>query len=390
MGAAQTAQSGSSANTAINQNLTIRKNIVKKSVNMLQLIKTTTITNFVNGAYYPVQFQLNNVGLNKRIYLQCIFTVVQGASETQYKTPLGPANIFSNIQLTDLANFVRIQTSGWHLHFLASARRRRPFGSAFTNSDPCNFGNNFNVINCPQNVTTSKTGYMLYEVPLAYSDHDLRGAIYANVTGGAWYLQVTINPNFFVTSTADPTFGVFQSSSAQLGTLSSLQINVYQEYLDQLPSVNGQIQLPQLDLGVAYMLQTATWNGLAVGSDFTIPYANYRNFMSTMMIFDNGGTLNNGSDINYIELQNANLTNIFKYDPQLNALLTREKVQADFPIGCYYFDHRAKPITTNQFGNMQLVVNPSTVNAGANLYMAYESLGLIGQVLQGGAIGSGG
>jgi hypothetical protein len=38
----------------------------------------------------------------------------------------------------------------------------------------------------------------------------------------------------------------------------------------------------------------------------------------------------------------------------------------------YYFDHRRDPISTDQFGNMQLVFTATSVNSGAALLLGYE------------------
>jgi len=228
---------------------------------------------------------------------------------------------------------------------------------------------------------------MVYEVPVAYGDTDLRGAIYANVVNATMNLQCVINPNFFQTSTGNPVQSVYQSTSAQLGKINSITINVYQNYLDQLPMTQQGVILPQLDLGTVYLLNNSNVQALGVGADNTIPYANFRNFLSTMVIYDNNGVLNAGSVINYVALRSANYTNIVKYDPMRSALLTRTKINDDFPPGSYYFDHRAQPISTIQYGNMQLLMNPSSVSSPVSqMLVAWESLAMMNQITQAGSL----
>ena len=53
------------------------------------------------------------------------------------------------------------------------------------------------------------------------------------------------------------------------------------------------------------------------------------------------------------------------------------------------FDHCRKPIDTNQFGNMQLVINPSLVNANAVLFVGYEMLAVQSQAINAGSLISG-
>lgn len=369
-------------------NMAARGLVLGQAINMIQQIATGTLTG-ASARGSVVNVPIRNVGLLKRFYLELSCTIVQSAAETQNLTKWGPANFCSQIIFTDLNNQNRINTSGWHLHALATARRQMAYGAAFTNDSPVSFGSNFNVIIATAAVTNSaKTIRMFYEIPIAYGDYDLRGAIFANVVNATMNLQFTVNPNFVVGSGADATLAVYQSTTANdLGTLGTVTWTVYQNYLDQLPQgKNGPI-VPQLDLSTSYDIKnTAIVGGMAVGQETPIPYANFRNFMSTTVIFDNGGTLNVGTDVNYWALQSANYTNIFKIDPFLSALQTRQMIADDMPPGTYYFDHRSKPISTIQYGNMQLVLNPSTVNANAQLLVGFEALALINQITQAGSL----
>jgi hypothetical protein len=50
------------------------------------------------------------------------------------------------------------------------------------------------------------------------------------------------------------------------------------------------------------------------------------------------------------------------------------------------FDFRDKPINTNNFGNMQMTIRPSSVNAGANVLLGFEGIGIANQVITAGSI----
>lgn len=332
-------------------------------------------------------FPLRNVGLNTKIVIEVSGTIAQAAAETLRKTQWGLANFFSNIQLADLSNYTRINTSGWHLTALASLRRQMAFGAAFVNDSPVNMGSNFQVCNQPDNVTVAKTFRFFFELPLAYSDVDLRGAIYAAVNNATWQLQVTVNPTICVGSAADATLACYQSTTAgDVGVMSAVSIQIYQFYLDQLPFSGNKPVLPLLSLAYNYLIQNTTQTALVAGQDFPVQYANFRQFLSTIVIYDNAGTLNVGSDINYWGIQAANLTFLRKYDPYMSSLLTRNIMGDDFPKGTYIFDHRSKPINTAAYGNTQLVVNPITVTAGATLLIGYEMLAVQAQAINAGSL----
>lgn len=372
------------ANQQAQSNAAARRAILSTAIDMWLPIAQNTLAGTLAGQV--VNIPLRNVGLVKRLVVKLTGSFAQGAAETQTLTKLGICNAISNFTLTDLQNQTRINTAGWHLHYLATARRQQAFGAAFVNDSPTSIGSNFTVIKAPSSVTTVQAWSVYYEVPLAYGDFDLRGSIYAAVVNATWNLQFTINPNFSVASGTDATLACYQSSTAQIGVLSNITYQVYQNFLDQLPlSKNGPV-LPLQDIATAYQLVTTSVSAIVPASDNTIPYANFRNFMSTFCIYDNNGNLNNGSDINYWSLQSANYTNIFKLDPQTVKLLEREILADDMPLGMYYFDHRRRPISTTQFGNMQLIVNPITAPAGTVVYVGFEALAIINQLTGAGSL----
>jgi hypothetical protein len=341
-------------------------------------------------------FYLRNVGLVKRLVVRFKATVTAGATSQQNLTPWGLANFISNVTFFDLGNNQRINSTGWHLTAVASAKRRRIFGAAVTTDTPLGYGNNNNrVMFAPPSIAAngnSEIDFQL-EVPFVKNDIDLRGAIYADVTQATMQVQLTLNPNMFVSSTADPTLAVYQSAGADLATLSALQVNFWQNYLDQLPRApNGAPILPGQDVGTAYML-TNTSSGLPVANqDNAASFINARTYESVTFGYDNNGTLNvNGADINFIKLQSANFTNLLNLDGKMIGLMMRNIIADDFPKGMYYLDFRHRPIDTNQYGNMQIVVNPSTVGGSAAVILyGWEAYGVIGLVNQGGSIPSGG
>jgi hypothetical protein len=351
-----------------------------------QVAQTFVAAPFAVGIPQPITLQLRNVGLVKRLVVKVTGTVAQGAAENQVLTQFGLSNFFSNINVTDLSNYQRINTTGWHLHNLASLRRQAAYGAAFLNDSPVNMSSNFAVNASPAVITAAKQVSFYYELPLAYSDTDLRGAIFSAVVNSTWQVQFQINPTFFVAAGADATLAAYQSSTAQLGALTNVTVTVYQVYLDQLPYNGPNPILPLFDLATGYLLTNTNQTALTVGQDFPIQYPNFRQILSTFFAYDNGGVLNVGSDINYIGIQAANLVFTYKTDPQTVALRTRNTIGDDWPRGTYCLETRAQPINTTSYGNMQLVINPSVVNANANVLMGLEMIGVINQVANAGSL----
>ena len=375
------------------QNMMARTAILSRSVNMLQQIYSNTVA-LPGSANNVFLVQPRLVGFLKRFYVEVTATVKNnGGVNALNLTTLGAPNIVSNFTFIDLANNTRHNTSGWHMHAVATAKRLRPFGCAFTSDAVGGYGNNFTPLSAPATIATgaTQTVKMIYEVPVTYDDANLTGGIWMGVTNATSTLQITVNPTPGINTASDPTLAVYSSATASAdAAIQSVTVTVYQNYLDQLPTdTKGNIVLPINDISTVYLLQNTVATGLVANQDNPFPYANARDFLSTFALFDNGGTLSAGTDIAYWAIQAANFINFQKADPFLFALLARNFFNTDPPTGMYYFNHRYKPISTIQFGNTQLVLNPTTVNTNAKLFVGYEMFALVNLIAQAGALSVG-
>ena len=399
----QTMTAGQAQQQAQQQNMSARVAVLQQALNMWQPIYSATFSAVTPGTVYNIP--VRQVGFTKKFWVELLFTIT-ATTETEILNPqFGPANVLSNITLNDLANYTRINTTGWHLWMLSCYKQGffcglasggmasfQPapgvWGACLTNDSPMNAKSSYNVIQANTNFTGGTgTINMVYEVPCSYNDIDLRGAIYTSVVSATMNLQLTVNPNFFQGSAAtDVVTGVYKSSSATLGTITTLAVTVHQNYLDQLPFTSQGPVLPAQDLSKMYLLTNTSLTGLTSGQDFPIPFPNFRAWQSLSMIYDDAGTLTSGTDISLFQLQTANLTNVWQFDPKMAALRTRIALKNDWPAGTYMFDFRDKPINTNNFGNMQMTIRPSTVNTGANVLLGFEGIGIANQVITAGSI----
>lgn len=373
------------------QNMAARQFVIANAINTWQQTSNAT---YNGGMGQTIQLPLRNVGLQKRIILEVQATVSgTGGGPLHTLTTLGGACFFSNVTLTDLNQQVRINTPSWHLTTIASAKRRQPYGSAIKTSatdTPFGYGANYNKTQvAPATigaVVTTPNVFLMFELPLAYSDSDLRGALFANIVTATYNLSMTVNPNLCVGNATDPSLSMYQSSSAVAATLPSVTIIINQNYLDQLPvGPNGPV-LPMLDLATAYILNQSQVSGLVVNAQNPINYPNSRAILSTTVLYDDNSSLQAGKTTNW-QLQSANYTAFTNTDENMISLWNRNRLQADFPAGMYYLDHRDKPIQTIQFGNIQLLITPSTVTGAAStFYYGLEMLAIINQVTSAGSL----
>lgn len=348
-----------------------------------------------------LNFYLRNVGLVKRCIIRMKASLAASTTSEQFLTGVnsgnpgfGLSNFVSNVIFYDLGNNQRINTAGWHLTMLSSAKRRRVFGAAYTSDSPLGFGNNNNrVMYAPATIAANGTGELdfMLEIPFVRDDSDLRGSVFANLTQATMLVQITLNPNMFVSSTADASLAMYQSAGSDLMTMSAFSWTVYQNYLDQLPGGNANPILPALDIGTGYMLNNTTLGLPVANQNNAAPFTNARTFQSLCFYYDNNGTLNvNGTDLNNVQLQSANTTSIIYLEGKMLGLMNRNVFMDDPPPGMYYLSFRHRPIDTNQYGNMQFILNPSSVGgSAAYIGLGWEAYAIIGLVNQGGSLPAG-
>jgi hypothetical protein len=343
-----------------------------------------------------VNISPRNAGLLRGFIVRVTGTLTNTAgASTATRTEIGGANALSQIVFTDLQNNNRVQAPGWYLTHLAALKQGYAYGGAYAPNVDGNYGNVYTVQSLASSLAAGADASLThhYWVPVSYGAEDLRGAIYMGVVQATANLQVTINSTPGSAS-GDGTLALYSGAGSGVTwkTGTTVRIQVWQVYYDQIPtSDNGSVILPMWDLSHIYDIRTTTLTGMASGADFPIEYANLRAFLSTTLVYNNGGTLNAGSDINYFSLQSANVTELFRYDPTIAALLMRSEIMSDAPKGFYSFSHRRRPIETVQYGNMQLIVNPAgTVNSGAQFWLGYESFILRNQVTLAGSVPGGG
>jgi hypothetical protein len=385
------------------QNMMARAAVISQALDMRLPIYSQTFTAAASqGPGTVINVPPRNVGLIKRFVIEVSGSITPVSGNPCTLTALGGGNFFDQVVMTDLSNQQRISTTGWHLAAVSSAKRRRPYGSASALDAPDPFsgatripnafgyGNNSNANYLPSSIPgpAAVPFKLFFELPIAYTDHDLRGAIYANVTNATMNIQLRVNPSLFaVTGARNAQHAMY--TAATVPTLTSYTITIHQHFFDQLPiSQQGGAVIPLLDISTAYLLNNTSVSGVVNASDNPIPYANFRDFMSFCCWYDDPAAFTSTTmPWNYLALQSANYTNIFKEDVPMNQQLSRQIIGCDFPLGMIYEDFRSKPLSTIQYGNLQMLFNPSTVTDNqTNFQVGFESLALINMITQAGSL----
>jgi len=380
------------------QNFLARQAVIANSIKMKQQIFSMSVDPTSQSVINVTGNSIRNVGLLLGFIVEVTgdVTIPTGTVDGA-RTPFGNANVVTQFRFDDLSNYTRIQTPGWHMALMNTLRQGYGYGGVYANNIPMGYGVNYPVYEGSATLTHAvpQTIRQQYYVPIAYSPTDLRGAIWMSTVSATSNLQITLNTAPVVGASGNPINGVYQMASgaapANSGWDGNVTVTVYQVYLDQTPrdAKTGAPILPMLDLNTIYELKQTTFTAPTQGQDFPMAYSNFRSFLSTIAVFDNGGSYGNGSDVNYWSLASANFTNIFKLTPEIVALDGRMSIMSDMPLGTYLFESRDIPVNTINFGNMELNLNASTVNANARVLVGYEDFALVSQVVGASSLAAG-
>lgn len=268
------------------QNMNARNAVTSNSVFMTQPLQSLTIN---PAQQNPIVIQPRPVGLITSFLVTISATIVNNDNTNALNlTDFGLSNLLSNITFTDLNNNQRHNTSGWHLSLLNSLKHRRPYASGYgVESDTMGgYGETYPIVASPATIAAGATATVraVYEIPISYAQDDLRGAIYNNVINASCQLSLQINQTPFTAAGVDSTFAVYKGTNNAV--ISSVTINCYQNYYDQLPrDSKGNIILPNIDLSTVYELKVTNVNGMSQNNEYGFQYPNFRDVLSTMAIY---------------------------------------------------------------------------------------------------------
>lgn len=378
-------------------NILARNMITGRAIKRTQSIYSKTIDTS-QGTVVEVNPRNTGLLLGFIVNVRQNIAVAASTGTALTRTPWGASNLVKSFTFLDLNNNTRLKTTGWHLGVINSARAGRPFYGVDTfTSYPVGYGDFYDEL--VEGSATIAQGAnadvaFTYFVPIAYSDTDLRGAIYSNVVNATMSLQVELNPTLVGARTVanwhDSAYCTADSGTAVADvTEGNVSLEVLQVYYDQLPMGEQGVILPVQDLSTIYELKNTAVSGMTANQDFPIAYSNFRDFLSTLAVYRNSAETNGfaaENDINTWSLQSANYTDVFDVRERYAAGWNRQTFGLDMPQGAFYFNSRGKPISTVQYGNMNLVMDAAQVDTGAAVLLGYEAFALTNVIAGAGSL----
>lgn len=325
--------------------------------------------------------KLFNVGIITRLILS-VRVNVDIATNTATVSPKAPYNLINRVKVSDFDSTDRVNCSGFQLWMINSCRRRTAAG--------LNNGSKTNVLASPTVPTAVATGSelsFLIEVPLAYSDTDLRGALLAQTAVGEAYLYLDWNNLLYASGNDDAVYNGGGTVTVNSG--SSITVDVYQEYLIPQTVGNQGPPFPVLDLMTVYELAGAirSSDNLSVGSEKLLNYPNQRAVIGAYFNYMNNGVMSPATtNISRFRLI-ANGNNVIReYGPRDKLWDQRLAMiaNADLVPGAYFELHRDQPVETALYGNVQYGITPTVVTPGnTNIEICFESFFTKGALLPG-------
>lgn len=330
--------------------------------------------------------KLFNVGVVTGLLLDCSAAITIGTDDG-IPSEKAPYNLISRVRVTDYDGTDRVNLSGFQLYVLNSVRERTLWGR---NNSAAAVATMFVNPYVPTAVASDTLRFMIY-VPLAFDVEnpvvqlqDLRGAIMAQTAVGEMYLTVDWISSLIGNGDVESLYAGDATTTVVGQSTNFIGLTVWQDYLlPQAIGNAGQIPLPPVDLATVYELNGAirSSDNLQVGQEKLISYPNVRSVIGGYWFYVTDGAMSNA--ITRFRLI-ANGNNILvDNDLRSQSLYQRNYVGSDIQVGTFWRAHREKPIETALYGNIQMGITPSTVDADANIELGFESFYVKGQALPG-------
>ncbi len=330
--------------------------------------------------------QVRNVGLITGQMVRVQFTIRNPSTTlTLRPTIWGGFNLLKNVKFVDFSNVTRIDISGRFLNHLNTVRGGRGFGAAEQYPFVADYGQNNNRLQYLPEIPpeTTVTAFAVFWVPASYSDTDLTGAVWANVTSANAYLELDFPSDAEISTTATAGNGQAADKAAYYGgaaVVQGIQVEIVQHHYDQIPTANGLYIVPTQDLQNVYELKSTRYtDGFVAGGEVKIQFPTGRSYLSVACNALNGpGVAHEGEWFERIKLEQANSYEYFDLPPDYFAFDSRRRIGLDSPIGMIHYETRSTPIVPEATGNLELmfkVKSGITIDPSAQIETAFEALG---------------
>lgn len=314
-------------------------------------------------------------GVQQYMIARVYGSVINNGTSTVSLTPFGMSNLLQRIEYTDTAGYIRhAGVSGRTLELMAYARQYDVVGSSLVEDAQYGVGLQSGTSDyvSATTLTAGNTAQFSHTfiIPFAVGASDQRGAVPALLQQGQQTLKLRFPTlaELAVPLVGNPLKAVWQQVGA--GTLDVEYQSLAVELYTVTKNRNLPTQLPLEMFADVYQLYELAYSVTAAGTDQLIPLEPGRIHYNAFVVYNNGNLLNVESDVNSLSVLFAGSQDAHRLSAPVHNMLARTTLRSGLPAGTYYYNWRADPMdTATKGGSVDVVVNPSFVNAGATLYL---------------------
>jgi len=320
-------------------------------------------------------------GVMMHFYLRVHGTITNNGASDATRSVFGASNLIQYLTYTDTQGSLRHQTDGRGIELMNTARQGKPIGAVTSDES---YGVEYSAWGgntLPKTIAAGATVPFshTFVIPLAFSNANPIGAILGFVTNSQQTLKVTFptKSDAFIEEGEDALSALYTATGVNMkfGTLS---YELYTATKNQgLPQNNGQYLLPFDTMAQHYILQSGTRAGVVNNADNYIPYTDGQTFFNTFVIFNNGGELNLGSDVDSVSIRHQGSQDTHRLPPSIAATEAGFNLSNGLPAGTYYKKHFPPLNTLETGGSADFTIKPKTVNNDAvfHFYNDYVTTG---------------
>ena len=380
MGSTSSSSPSSSAASVMSKNLSDRHILLATAQRVIK--KKGTYGPYAVGS--RLRKQLINVGILRGIYIHVTATVnntaSSGSGDTVIPTTKAPYNLLSNVSVIDYSGTRRINASGYQIWCIESIKQMKPQGifvpGTQSYQSPGLPAYATPKVPTPAAGASATLDFLLY-IPVAYErNSNLAGALPMQSVNGQAFLELEFNSGAFGVDTD----AVYTTSAGGSGTITDINVSIYQDVLSPTQFSGNAPIVPMLDVSTIYELNgtLSTTSNLNAGQEKLIDYPNDRTIYSTTIEFVNGGLMQSGNLSQIRQIVNANSYPI-EMSEAIYSEMIRMGVGFDLPAGTYYLSDRHLPVDTVVYGNYQWGLTPIAIsNGNTKMNVLFESMYQVG------------
>ncbi|MGH8710376.1 MAG: hypothetical protein ACREVA_03545 [Burkholderiales bacterium] len=366
-------QNGQPQMDPVQQNMYARQMLLQTAIPIKK--RVGRFTGFALGS--TAKIRLLNTGLT--VGLKALVSITMDLTATPPQSIFSLFPLVQRVTLTDYNQIDRVDTDAFSLMVANSRRRDELLDARVT---PFYTGAVFNSeVYAFPTTGAAQVALLWIDIPFSVdpSHGDLRGVSLSQSVVGEQFVSFRFCDTLV---NADPTQAPYASGTVVITAGTTIGVELWQEYLQP----QNMQSLPLIDLSTIYEIKGLfrTTSDIGTNGQKLINYPNVRTVLSASHLLIANNLPPTGTVLSTLQLlaNSSQILNENSYASKQREQMNRFNSHVSQAL--LDFDHRASPISTAIFGNIQLALNFGTVPGGNTFVQSqFESLYASGSPLPG-------